>query len=139
MLNKNAFDTASLEWEAAQAVLHEEMEPFVRRLLKRREPGEPSDEERLRAMEAHDIAQRALEQIAADSAAQGRGGRLAGRKPPVDPKRLHARQPKKAQTSSQSVNRGRLRRLTQSESSPAVALVSIGTFAPWIRASEATG
>lgn len=83
VLNKNAFDTASLEWEAAQAVMHEEMEPFVRRLLKRREPGEPSDEERLRAMEAHDIAQRALKQIAADSAAPGRGGRLAGRKSPA--------------------------------------------------------
>ena len=85
VLNKNAFDTASLEWEAAQAVVHDEMEPFVRRLLRRREPGEPSDEERLRAMEAHDIAQRALERIAADSAARGRGGRLAGRKPSSDP------------------------------------------------------
>ncbi len=85
VLNKNAFDTASFEWEAVQAVMHDEMEPFVRRLLKRREPGEPSDEERLRAMEAQDIAQRALEQIAAESAARGRGGRLAGRKSPAAP------------------------------------------------------
>ena len=82
VLNKNAFDTASPEWEAVQRVVYEEIEPLVRQLLRRRDPGEPSDEERLRAMEAHDVAQRALEQIAAETAARGRGGQLAGRKPP---------------------------------------------------------
>lgn len=82
VLNKNAFDTASPEWEAVQSAVYEEMDPVVRRLLRRRDPGEPSDEERLRAMEAHDVAQRALEKIAAEAATRGRGGQLAGRKPP---------------------------------------------------------
>lgn len=82
VLNKNAFDTASVEWDAAQAVVHEETEPLVKQLLRRREPSEPSDEERLRAMEAHDIAQRAVEKIAAEAMARGRGGYLHGRKPP---------------------------------------------------------
>ena len=82
VLNKNAFDTASPEWEAVQRAVYEEMDPVVRRLLRRRDPGEPSDEERLRAMEAHDVAQRALEKIAAEAAMRGRGGQLAGRKPP---------------------------------------------------------
>lgn len=93
VLNKNAFDTASPQWEAVQALLHAEMEPFVRRLLKRRDPGEPTDEERLRAMEAHDIAQRALERIAAEATEHGRGGRLKGRKPPASRERRDVERP----------------------------------------------
>jgi hypothetical protein len=59
------------------------MDPVVKQLLRRRDPVEPSDAERLRAMEAYDIAQRALEKIAVDSLARGRGGRDIGRKPPT--------------------------------------------------------
>ena len=83
VLNKNAFDTASPEWDAVQKVLYDELEPLVNQLLRRKDQGEPSDEERMRAMSARDVAARALDQIAAESAERGLGGNAAGRKPPV--------------------------------------------------------
>jgi hypothetical protein len=82
-LNKNAFDTADPAWLAAQDLVHREMEPFIQRLLQRKEPAEATDEERERAMEAKDLAHRALEKIAAESLRSGRGGRQSGRKPPT--------------------------------------------------------
>jgi hypothetical protein len=82
VLNKNAFDKASPEWETAQQILYEELDPLVKHLLRRREQGEPTEEERLRAMEARDVAQRALEALAAEAASAGRGGQNRGRKPP---------------------------------------------------------
>ena len=59
------------------------MEPFVQRLLQRKEPAEATEEERERAMEAKDLAHRALNKIAAESARRGRGGNQNGRKPPT--------------------------------------------------------
>ena len=82
-LNKNAFDTADPAWLAAKELVYREMEPFIHRLLQKKEPAEATDEERERAMEAKDIAHRALEKITAESLRDGRGGRQAGRKPPT--------------------------------------------------------
>jgi hypothetical protein len=82
VLNKTGFDQASPAWEAAREVMYREMEPLVDRLLARKDPIEPSDQERERAMEARDKAHKALDKIAAESARQGAGGRLTGRKPP---------------------------------------------------------
>jgi hypothetical protein len=58
------------------------MQPYVDQLLRRKDENEPTDEERLRAMEAKDIAHRAIEKIAADAERRGLGGQLRGRKPP---------------------------------------------------------
>lgn len=82
VLDKNEFDKGSDAWEAAELIVHAEMQPFVDQLLRRREVNEPSDEERLRAMEARDIAHRALEKIAAESERAGLAGQLHGRKRP---------------------------------------------------------
>jgi hypothetical protein len=82
VLNKNDFDRGDQAWQVAKDVVHREMEPYIRRLLQRKEPAEATDAERERAMEAKDLAHRALEKIAAQSARNGRGGRQNGRKPP---------------------------------------------------------
>jgi hypothetical protein len=82
VLNKNAFDTASPHWDTASGVMHRLMQPYVDQLLRRKETNEPSDEERMRAMAAKDIAHRALDKIAAAAERHGRGGEFAGRKPP---------------------------------------------------------
>jgi hypothetical protein len=82
VLNKTSFDTASPHWQAAAGVMHDLMQPYVDQLLRRKEVNEPSEEERLRAMEAKDIAHRALDKIAAEAERRGLGGEVAGRKPP---------------------------------------------------------
>jgi hypothetical protein len=82
VLNKNAFDTGSAAWRRVEPIMFEKLQPYVQQLLRRREPEEPSDEERRRAMEAKDLAQRALHQLAADAMRPGTGGDGAGRKRP---------------------------------------------------------
>jgi hypothetical protein len=82
VLNKNAFDTGSAAWRAIEPIMFERLQPYVQQLLRRREPEEPSDEERLRAMEAKDLAQRALHELAADATRPGAGGDAAGRRRP---------------------------------------------------------
>lgn len=85
VLDKNAFDTGSRAWEAAQQAIHREMQPYMDRLLQRKETNEPTEEERLRAMEAKDMAHRALERLAAESTSRAAGSQLEGRKPPESP------------------------------------------------------
>ena len=51
VLNKNGFDTGSAAWSAVEPIMFEKLQPYIQQLLRRR-PEEPSDEERLRAMEA---------------------------------------------------------------------------------------
>jgi hypothetical protein len=82
VLNKNAFDTGSKAWQNVEQIMFEQLAPYVQQLLRRREPEEPSDEERLRAMEAKDIAQQALHQLAAEALRSGLGNSAEGRKPP---------------------------------------------------------
>jgi hypothetical protein len=83
VLNKNAFDTGSRAWQVVEEIMHHEMAPLVEQLLRRKETHEPSDEERMRAMEASDIARKVLERLASESSARGSGGEATGRKPPT--------------------------------------------------------
>jgi hypothetical protein len=83
LLNKNEFDRDTPAWEAAAEAVHREMTPFIEKLLQRRETSEPSEEERMRAMEAKDLAKRALEKIAAESSRRGASGVRRGRKSPT--------------------------------------------------------
>lgn len=81
-LNKTEFDEESPAWQAAKKAVYREMDPYVKSLLAKKELSEPSEEERLRAMEAKDIARRALERIAEEAARRGHAGSKRGRKPP---------------------------------------------------------
>lgn len=82
VLNKNGFDTGSKAWQSVEPLMFDKLAPYVQQLLRRREPEEPSDEERLRAMEAKDIAQQALHELAAEALMSGLGNTSEGRKPP---------------------------------------------------------
>jgi hypothetical protein len=95
VLNKNGFDTGSATWSAVEPIMFEKLQPYVQQLLRRREPEEPSDEERLRAMEAKDLAQQALHQLAADAMRPGAGGDGAGRKRPEKRDETHERSDRK--------------------------------------------
>jgi hypothetical protein len=82
VLNKTGFDTGSAAWRLVEPIMFNKLQPYVEQLLRRREPDEPSDQERLRAMEAKDIAEQALQHLAAETAREGRSGTATGRKPP---------------------------------------------------------
>src|SRR5207249_1863209 len=91
-LNKSDFDKDSPAWQAAQRVAFREMEPFITKLLQRKDPSEPSEEERLRAMEAKDLAHKALDKIA-EMARRGLSGQQRGRKSPAHREAGAKRQP----------------------------------------------
>jgi hypothetical protein len=81
VLNKNAFDTGTEGWNVAVQVMHAELQPVIAQLLHRKDEHLPSDSERMRAMEARDIACRILAGIAADDQRLGAAGLGQGRKP----------------------------------------------------------